>query len=126
MWWEMCFGGWFVLPSNLPSKVKRQRILCAFLAVQARNVLHMLCRRWCWGLRFNFKKGDFSWPHGHGGRKKVGALRETLLRPTYIWEDRGCSTRVARRKWRTTRRLDALAGQSGAASGDGGNASFTP
>ena len=74
-------------------------------AYQSRSKCHHLVHRWCWGLRFNFEKGDVSWPHGHGGRREVGALRETLLRqPLNVHmgrRGRGCLARVARRRWRT-------------------------
>ena len=62
---------------------------------------------------YDFENGDASWPHGHGGRREVGALRETLLRqPLNVHmgrRGRGCSARVARRRWRTRGPLNALA-----------------
>ena len=97
---EMCFGGWSLglSPSNSPSKHKERHIPSSTHSPpgQAQSVSPTWCRpspvgskchhpvhRWCWGLRFHLKKGNVSWPHGHGGRREAGSFRETLLQQPF-------------------------------------------
>ena len=58
-------------------------------AHQTRSKCNNLVHRWRWGLRFNFEKGDVSWPMDMvDGEKLVPFVRLFHDSPsTYMWED---------------------------------------
>ena len=71
----------------------------AFPPMQARNVLHTLCKLSSFdpsatilsidgvGAYDSISRRAMFWPHGHGGRGEVGAFREYDSPSTSIWED---------------------------------------